>query len=310
MPAAPAPVKPSQPKLPLGQRAIPYALSLPALLVCIGILIPFGTAIYYSMQRYIITLPFTRGFVWFKQYIDLFTDKSFWNTVQVSLVYTVATVGVELLLGLGIALLLRRSTLLNNILSVALMLPLMVAPVIATLMWKLMTDPSYGILSYLLSLTGVEDFRWAADPATALFTVVLVDVWVYTPFIMILLLAGIRSLPRQPFESAELDGVPKSFIFFRITLPMLMPYIITAALFRMLDSIQQFDIIYGMTKGGPGDTLNVFQIQGYLEFYVANNVGKSAAVLMVLWAITFVISNFFIKHWLKLRRRIHGVGAN
>ena len=94
-----------------------------------------------------------------------------------------------------------------------------------------------------------------------MFTVVLVDMWVYTPFITILLLAGLRGLPRQPFEAAELDGVPASFVFFRIMLPMLFPYILTAALFRMLDSIQQFDIIYAMTQGGPGDTLMVFQIK-------------------------------------------------
>ena len=290
-------------------KLAPYILSLPALLVCVGILVPFGTAIYYSMQRYIITLPFTRGFIGLDQYIDLFTDKAFWHTVQVSLVYTVLTVGLELIFGLAIALLLRRSTLINNVISVALMLPLMVAPVIATLMWKLMTDPSYGILSYLLSVVGVEDFRWASAQSTALFTVVLVDIWVYTPFMVILLLAGLRSLPPQPFEAAALDGVPKTFVFFRITLPMLTPYIITACLFRMLDSIQQFDIIYGMTKGGPGDTLKVFQIQAYVEFYIANNVGRSAAVLMVLWLITFIISSYFIKYWLKLRRRTHGQHA-
>lgn len=291
---------------PLGARLVPYALSLPALLVCVGILIPFGTAVYYSMQRYIITLPFTRGFVWFGQYADLFTDKAFWHTVRISLLYTALTVGLELIIGLAVALMLRKPTRINNILGVALMLPLMVAPVIATLMWKLMTDPSFGILSHLLSLVGVENFRWAADPDTALLTVVLVDVWVYTPFMIVLLLAGLRSLPPQPFEAAELDGVPKLFVFFRVTLPMLTPYIITACLFRMLDSIQQFDIIYGMTKGGPGDSLKVFQVQAYLEFYVANNVGRSAAVLMVLWLITFVISHFFIKRWLALRQKLHG----
>ena len=296
-------------QVPLRRRIIPYALSLPALLVCIGILVPFGTAVYYSTQRYLITLPSTRGFIWFGQYTDLFTDKAFWNTVSVSLLYTVLTVGLELIIGLSVALMLRRPTLINNILSVALMLPLMVAPVIATLMWKLMTDPSFGVLSHLLSFVGVEDFLWAADPTTALFTVVLVDIWVYTPFMIVLLLAGLRSLPPQPFEAAELDGVPRTFVFFRITLPMLAPYIITACLFRMLDSIQQFDIIYGMTKGGPGDTLKVFQVQSYVEFYIANNVGRSAAVLMVLWLITFVLSNWFIKRWLKLRRRIHSSPA-
>lgn len=296
-------------KIPLKRRIVPYALSLPALLVCVGILVPFVTAVYYSMQRYIITLPFTRGFIWFDQYADLFTDAAFWHTVKISLSYTALTVGAELVIGLAVALLLWKRTLINNILSVALMLPLMVAPVIATLMWKLMTDPSFGILSHLLRLVGVEDFLWAASPDTALFTVVLVDVWVYTPFMIILLLAGLRSLPSQPFEAAALDGVPKTFVFFRITLPMLTPYIITACLFRMLDSIQQFDIIYGMTKGGPGDTLKLFQVQAYVEFYIANNVGRSAAVLMVLWVITFIISNWFIKQWLKLRSRTHPVAA-
>jgi multiple sugar transport system permease protein len=123
---------------------------------------------------------------------------------------------------------------------------------------------------------------------------------------MILLLAGLRALPRQPFEAAELDGVPASFVFFRITLPMLTPYIITASLFRMLDSIQQFDIIYAMTQGGPGDTLMVFQVQAYLEAFTFTNIGRSAAFLMVLWAITFVLSNLFIKQWLKLREQAKG----
>ena len=175
--------------------------------------------------------------------------------MQVSLEYTVLTVGIELVFGLAIAMLLQKQTRINNLVSILLLLPLMTAPAIAALMWKLMTNPNFGVLSYLVQLLGVTNFKWASDPNTALFTVVLVDVWVYTPFIMILLLAGLRSLPTQPFEAAALDGVPRRFVFFRITLPMLTPYIITAALFRMLDSIQQFDIIYPMTQGGPGDTL-------------------------------------------------------
>jgi multiple sugar transport system permease protein len=249
-----------------------------------------------------------RGFIWFQNYVDFMSDPAFWNTVRVSLLYTVLTVGLELVLGLGIALLLQRRTVVNNIRSLLLMLPLMIAPAIAALMWKLMTNPNFGIMSYLVSLLGFTDFKWASSPQTALFTVVLVDIWVYTPFMMILLLAGLRALPRQPFEAAELDGVPASFVFFRITLPMLTPYIITASLFRMLDSIQQFDIIYAMTQGGPGDTLMVFQVQSYLERFQYTNVGRSAALLMVLWAITFVLSNIFIKQWLKLREQARGTG--
>ena len=294
------------PKQSFGRAALPYLLSLPALLVCIGILVPFATAVWYSLQRYNMNLPMLRGFVWFEQYVQLAQSGAFWNTVRVSLLYAGWTVGVELLLGLGIALLLRRSTWVNNTLSIALLLPLMVAPAIASLMWKLMTHPDFGIFSYLLSLVGITDFRWASAPSSALFTVILVDVWVYTPFIMILLLAGLRSLPRQPFEAAELDGVPASFVFFRITLPMLTPYIITAALFRMLDSLQQFDIVYAMTQGGPGNSTLLFQVQAYLDFFKNFNVGRSAAMLMVLWLIAHLLSQQFIKHWLRLRERARG----
>jgi multiple sugar transport system permease protein len=285
---------------------LPYLLSLPALLVCIGILIPFVTAVVYSLQRYNLAFPDQRAFIWFGNYINLFTDPIFWNTVRISLEYTVATVGVQLLLGLGIALLLQKRTWINDLMSVLLILPLMVAPAIASLMWKLMTNPNFGILNYFLTLLGIADFRWASSPDSALFTVVLVDTWVYTPFITVLLLAGLRALPRQPFEAAELDGVPASFVFFRITLPMLMPYILTAGLFRMLDSIQQFDIIYSMTQGGPGNALTVFQVQAYLEAFSFSNIGRSAALVMVLWVITYALSTVFIKQWLKLRSRARG----
>ena len=290
------------------RRALPYLLSLPALLMCIGILIPFFTAVYYSTLRYRMSLPAMKGFIWFDNYVNFFFDPKFWNTVYISLLYAFLTVGIELAFGLCIALLLQRQSRFNNVASILLLLPLMTAPALAALMWKLMTNPNFGILSYFASLIGLPDFKWASDPATALLTVVLVDVWVYTPFIMILLLAGLRSLPKAPFEAAALDGVPRSFVFFRITLPMLMPYIITATLFRLLDSIQQFDIIYAMTQGGPGDKLLVFQVQAYLDFFQSTNVGRSAALMIILWAITYALSNVFIKQWLKLREHAHGAG--
>lgn len=291
---------------PLLPRVLPYLLSLPALLVCVGVLIPFGTSVYYSLERYNLAMPYLKGFIGVGNYVNLFTDPTFWNTVKVSMIYTAATVGVELVLGLAIALLLRERSRLNNFISIALLMPLMTAPAIAALMWKLMTNPSFGVLSWVVAGLGAPGFKWASAPSSAMFTVVLVDTWVYTPFIMILLLAGLRSLPPQPFEAARLDGVPPTFVFFRITLPMLMPYIFTAALFRLLDSIQQFDIIYAMTQGGPGDSLLVFQVRSYLEFFQYTNVGRSAAILMVLWAITYALSQVFVKQWLKLRERAHG----
>ncbi len=290
----------------VSRKALPYLLSLPALLVCIGILIPFFTAVYYSLQRYRLSQPWNRGMNWGENYLNFLTDPDFWNTLKISLVYAGLTVGLELVIGLGIALLLRRRTRLNNFISIMLLMPLMTAPALAALMWKLMTNPNFGILSYFASLIGFDDMRWGASPDTALFTVILVDIWVYTPFIMILLLAGLRSLPTQPFEAAALDGVPRVQQFWRITLPMLMPYILTASLFRLLDSIQQFDIIYAMTQGGPGDKLMVFQVEAYLNFFQSTNVGRSAALLMILWVVTYFLSNIFIKNWLRLRERARG----
>lgn len=287
----------------VSQKAMPYLLSLPALLSCIGILIPFFTAAIYSLQRYRLSQPWARQFNWGKNYLDFLTDSSFWHTFLVSMQYAIVTVVCELLLGLGIALLLQKRTRFNNMVSIMLLMPLMTAPALASLMWKLMTNPGFGILSYLLTLIGIDDFRWASDPSSAFFTVVLVDIWVYTPFIMILLLAGLRSLPTQPFEAAALDGVPRRFVFFRITLPMLTPFILTATLFRMIESIQQFDIIYAMTQGGPGDTLTVFQVEAYLNYFQSTNIGRAAALMMVLWAITYFLSSVFIKNWLRLRER-------
>lgn len=290
----------------VSRRVLPYLLSLPALLACIGILVPFVTAVIYSLQRYRLSQPWARKFNWGENYLNLFTDAAFWNTFKVSLSYAFLTVSCELLLGLGIALLLQKRNRVNNFISIMLLMPLMTAPALAALMWKLMTNPGFGILSYLASLVGLENFRWASDPSTAMLTVVIVDIWVYTPFIMILLLAGLRSLPQQPFEAAALDGVPRPYVFWRITLPMLTPFLLTATLFRVIESIQQFDIIYAMTQGGPGDRLMVFQVEAYLNFFQSTNVGRSAALLMVLWAITYALSNIFIKNWLRLREKSRG----
>lgn len=282
---------------------LPYLLSLPALIVCIGVLIPFFTAVWYSLEAYNMAFPSGRHFIGIGNYIDLFTSGEFWHTVALSMIYMAASVILELLLGLGIALLLRERTKLNNVISVALLMPLMVAPIIASLIWKLMTNPTFGVYAWVVDSFGLTGFHWASSPGTAMFTVVLIDIWVNTPFIMILLLAGLRSLPTQPFEAAKLDGVPARFVFFRITLPMLMPYIITATLFRMLSAIQEFSIVYGMTQGGPGNSLMLFQLRSYIDFYQNTNVGRSAAILMVLWAITFILSKLFVNQWHAMRAR-------
>lgn len=290
----------------INRKLFPYVLTLPALLVCVGILIPFFTAVYYSLQRYNLKMPHMKGFIWFDNYVSIFTDPSFWNTIRVSLTYTFFTIIIELLLGLGIALLLAKRTWLNNVLGVLLVLPLMIAPALASLIWRLLINPNFGVVNYILSFLGLEDFTWASHPDTVLFTLIMVDVWVFTPFIMILLLAGLRSLPRQPFEAAELDGVPEYYKFFRITLPMLFPFILTASLFRLLESIQQFDIIYALSQGGPGESSMVFQVSAYLQTFQYTNIGKAAAMMVVLWAICYFLCHVFVQQWHKLKIKTKG----
>ena len=290
----------------INRKLFPYVLTLPALLVCVGILIPFFTAVYYSLQRYNLKMPHMKGFIWFDNYVNRFTDPSFWNTIRVSLTYTFFTIIIELLLGLGIALLLAKRTWLNNVLGVLLVLPLMIAPALASLIWRLLINPNFGVVNYILSFLGLEDFTWASHPDTVLFTLIMVDVWVFTPFIMILLLAGLRSLPRQPFEAAELDGVPEYYKFFRITLPMLFPFILTASLFRLLESIQQFDIIYALSQGGPGESSMVFQVSAYLQTFQYTNIGKAAAMMVVLWAICYFLCHVFVQQWHKLKIKTKG----
>jgi multiple sugar transport system permease protein len=290
----------------INRKLFPYVLTLPALLVCVGILIPFFTAVYYSLQRYNLKMPHMKGFIWFDNYVNIFTDPSFWNTIRVSLTYTFFTIIIELLLGLGIALLLAKRNWLNNALGVLLVLPLMIAPALASLIWRLLINPNFGIVNYLLSFIGIDSFTWASHPDTVLFTLIMVDVWVFTPFIMILLLAGLRSLPRQPFEAAELDGVPEYYKFFRITLPMLFPFILTASLFRLLESIQQFDIIYALSQGGPGESSMVFQVSAYLQTFQYTNIGKAAAMMVVLWAICYFLCHVFVKQWHKLKIKTKG----
>ena len=286
-----APAKP-RPRV----RLLPYLLSLPALLVCVAILVPFVTAAVYSLQRYRLNLPYLRGFIGAGNYIDFLSDPAFWNTFRVSITYTALTVVLELLLGLGIALLLRRPTRFHNAVSIMLLLPLMTAPAIAALMWKLMTNPSFGILSYLVGLFGVTDFKWASDPSSALFTVVLVDVWVYTPFIMILLLAGLRSLPRQPFEAAALDGVPRHFVFFRITLPLLWESVQTAWVYLGIVAMDMFVLVSSMTQnmgaygGGPDHHSDVMSTVMMRNFQYFGKSGYACAMGVVMLLLTLVLS--------------------
>ncbi|MGD1974884.1 MAG: sugar ABC transporter permease, partial [Desulfobacterales bacterium] len=275
---------------------LPYLMALPALALTLPVLYPFIQSIYYSMTTYSLTSP-VKNFIWFENYIWLFTSAEFWNSVKVSFVYTISAVGIELILGLIIAMLLNQETFLAKIFRPLLLLPLMIAPIIGTLMWKLMMSPEFGVLNYFLSFIGMRDFQWASAANSAMFSVVMIDVWMFTPFIALLLLAGLRSMPAPPFEAAMVDGASRWFTFKTLTLPMLMPFIIVSVVFRLIDSLRQFDIIFGLTKGGPGATLMNFQVSAYTTAFTYTKVADGSALMIVNWVIIYVISMFLVKFW-------------
>ena len=285
------------------KKYLPYLIVLPALVLTLPVLIPFVQSIYYSMTTYSLTNP-VKHFIWFENYVWLFTDPEFWNSVRVSFVYAGTAVGIELLLGLLIAVLLNQETLLAKFFRPLLLLPLMIAPIIGTLMWKLMMSPEFGVLNYFLSAFGARDFQWASAADSAMFSVVLIDVWMFTPFIALLLLAGLRSMPAPPFEAAMVDGASKWFIFKNLTIPMLMPFIIVAVVFRLIDSLRQFDIIFGLTKGGPGSTLMNFQVSAYTTSFTYTKISDGSALMLINWLIVYVISMFLVKFWRKSQDRL------
>lgn len=294
-----------QNKLPFLVKARPYLIILPALLLTIGILYPFATAIYYSLTNYSFSRQ-TFKFIGLKNWIDMFTSVDFWHSVWVTAQYAITTTGIEMVVGLGIALLLMKENRYTKTLRVALIFPLMVAPVIATLIWQLMLSNSVGILEKFLNLFGVYGFPWASSPKTALMTAAMIDCWVYIPFVMLLMLAGLQSLPKSPFESAKIDGGSAWFTFKTLTLPMLKPFIYIALIFRLMAALQEYAIIFALTKGGPGDTLMNLSLTGYNTGFAFLKLGKSLPYLLFLWLVIYIISSKLVKAWLNVQKQAAG----
>jgi multiple sugar transport system permease protein len=286
-------------------RLRPYLIIAPALLLTIGILYPFGLAIWYSLTNKSLQTV-SCDFVGLLNYQLLFTDPGFLHSLWVTISYALYTTVVETFLGLGIALLLNRETKLSKLLRTVMIIPLMIAPVIGTLIWKLMMQPSVGILNDILAIFGLQGFEWAAAPQTAMFSIVLVDVWIFTPFMALLLLSGLQSMPKEPFESARVDGGSAWFTFKTLTFPLLKPFLLIALVFRVIDSLKMFDIIYTMTGGGPGQTMMNFPLQAYYQGFLYMNLSYGLTYMIILWVIVYFVSDFLIKKWGKAIQRAAG----
>lgn len=293
--------------LPAWRRsARPYLLVVPAVALTIGILYPFVQGAIYAFQNYRATRP-DPEFIGFRNFERILTDEGFWHNVTVTAKFAVGATVVETVLGVAVALLLARSSTVSRVLERFLILPLMVAPIIATIMWRLMMQPSVGILNYVLRPVGLGDMAWTDTPAMAMFSVILIDVWIYTPFVALLVLAGLRSLPRSPFEAASVEGAGFWFTFRNLTLPMLWPYILVAVIFRFMDSLKVFDVIFALTGGGPGDATMALQVQAYQDAIPFSNFSLGQTYMLILWAVVYVATFGLIKVLGKAQARAAGV---
>ncbi|WP_405872731.1 MULTISPECIES: carbohydrate ABC transporter permease [unclassified Streptomyces] len=280
----------------------PYLLIVPALLLTGGILYPFGLGLYYTLFDFSASKP-QPDMVGFDNYRTVFTQQAFWDSAWVTVLYAVGAAAFETVLGVAVALLLHRSSIVGRVLEKILILPLMIAPVIAAIMWKLMLQPSVGVINHLLKPFGLGGVQWTDTPTGALLSSIAVDVWVYTPFVAILALAGLRSLPTSPFEAAAVDGAGWWYTFRRLMLPMLWPYVLVAVIFRFMDSLKVFDIIYALTEGGPGDSTVVLQIRAYLEAIRFQRYSFGISYTIVLWAVVYLAAMVLVRHLGKIQHK-------
>ena len=211
---------------------------------------------------------------------------------------------IELALGLGVALLLKDAFPGVRILRSFLIIPMMIPPIVSALMWKVILLPTnQGVLNHILGLVGIRPIAWLGDSSTALVSLILIDVWIYSPFAVLIFLAGLQSMPKEPYEAAQVDGASGWFMFRKLTLPLLTPSIVLVTLFRLIDSLKVFDIIYATTKGGPAGATTTLHIQSYFEAIRWFKMGRGMVYLFVLWFLCFVFSKALSGLWTKVLMR-------
>jgi multiple sugar transport system permease protein len=228
-------------------------------------------------------------------FLRLLTDEQFhvglWNT----LVFTVFAVGTEFLLGLGLALLLDRYIRRLNFLKTILMLPMMLPPVAVAITWKLIYEPQFGVLNEIMFRLGLPLQAWAGDVRLAMFSVIVADVWQWTPFMFLLMLAGLASLPDEPYEAAAIDGASAWRQFWDLTLPFLKPVIAIALLLRIMDALRLFDLVFILTGGGPADRTKTLSLYIYQVAYRFADPSYAAAISLFVLLTTVAFSTWFIK---------------
>ncbi len=276
-------------------RRLPYLLMLPGIALLLAVLYPFLSGVYWSFTDFDLTMgqnPAFNGLINYFQAFGLGGEGL--HAILVTFAYAALAVAVQTLLGFGVALLLMREGLHIRFFRALIVLPLLMPPVIATMMWRVMMTPD-GVLNYMLGWVYLPPFDWLGSTSTALFSVVLIDTWIYTPFVILILLAGMQSIPTEVHEAARVDGASYPREIWNLVVPLLRPFFIIVIVFRGIDSLKMFDIIYTATRGGPINATMNLHVQSYFTGIRSLNIGYSMTFLVVLWILCYALAFFLLR---------------
>lgn len=276
------------------ERSLPYLLIAPTVAVLVALSI---YPLFYSVK---ISLQTGSGesVRWtFANFARLASDKFFLEALAHTFIYAAVALTFEFLLGLGLAIMLDRSLRGRTLFRSALLIPMMLPPVVVGVVWRLMLNPDFGAVNGTLKSAGVntEALTWTASPALALASVIAVDVWQWTPFMFLVLLAGLQAIPQEPYEAAVIDGSSTWQTFRHVTLPLLKPAILIALLLRTMDLLRVFDQIFILTQGGPGFSTETVSLYIYRTAFRFFDFGYAAAMSFVLLLLTNIVSVGYIR---------------
>jgi len=272
-------------------RHVRWVFPLPALcFVLVMMAFPLLYTGWISLTGWSLSAGTPADFIGLKNYLALFQDERFRLSVIRTFYFTVLAMAVEVVAGVAIALLLDRDYPGKRVVNAIMLLPMMATPVAIAMVWLFMYEPSAGVVNYVLRRLHSPTPLWIAGPNSAIPALALVDIWEWTPMIILIALAGLSGLPGEVFEAAEVDGASRWRVLWQVTLPMLMPTITIAALLRLIDALKTFDIIYAMTGGGPGyasETLNIYTYQQAFSYF---SFGFASAALVAFFALVLGMS--------------------
>jgi multiple sugar transport system permease protein len=290
----------------LSDRSIINLFIWPTLILLIAInIFPLFYSLYLGFTDYSAISRAAPVWVGFENFTDILNDEQLWRYFATTGRYALLSVGLQTIIGFALAMLVREKFNGSGLVTTLILIPMMLSPVVVGLFWKLMYNPSFGYVNYLLGFDNASvapdwlasSFARQPMPGLALWAVVLVDVWMWAPFVMLLVLSGLKAIPDYLYEAAAIDRASSWFQFWRITFPQVAPLLLIAVLFRTIEAVKSFDLVMGMTGGGPGDQTELIAVNLYRQAFLGQfQTGRASALAYIILIIIIAASNMYIRY--------------